>query len=250
MSDDAESEETEAIDAQVSACTRVFGTTELLEHILLHTPARYVLLAQRVSQQWQAVIKSSLHLQRLLLFAADEAVDPLQWAADTLPPPATRNPWFLQENGVLCNRPTEPNTFYCAFSIIPRSKVCLYIDEQLAELIGLGWRGLPHNDDGITVRRPNVDFHRCSDEVHEFASRPEASWRRMLLQSPGVEGDVVVKGFTGIKVNVGLYSKLLSAAKSAEEDGCIRLGELWDAAVKAHRDVQAEIRRDKGPRMW
>jgi hypothetical protein len=51
-----------------SAPEQVSDTVELIEMILLKLPARDILLAQRVSKQWQAVIKSSTKLQQALFF--------------------------------------------------------------------------------------------------------------------------------------------------------------------------------------
>ncbi|KAK5725580.1 hypothetical protein LTR15_003770 [Elasticomyces elasticus] len=250
MPNDAESQVTETIDAQVSARTRVFGTTELLEQILTNTQGRDVLLAQRASQRWQAVIKSSLHLQRMLYDTPCEMIDPVQWAADILPPPATRNPWFLQDNGILCNRPINPNALYWTWTTFQRNEVCLYVDEQLAKFIGLGGRGSSHDGDGSPVRRRNISLHLDTEKLSESAGRPEASWRSMIIQTPGVEGDVVVTGLTGINISVRVHNEILSAAKSNERDGFVRLGKLWDAAVEAHNEMQREMVRDQMDAGW
>ncbi|KAK5712596.1 hypothetical protein LTR17_017911 [Elasticomyces elasticus] len=233
MDDDAELQEIEATDAEVSARTRIFDTTELLEHILLHTPARDVLLAQRVSQRWQAVIKTSLHLQRLLLFTAGEAIDPLQWAVQNLPPPSSGIPWFQDDDDVLCKVHNQrPDCDIVGF--IMDGTMCFHLDQLLAKVF---------NDDELTVRQRNVNLnytHRTC-ELHDSARRPEASWRRMLFQSPGVEGNIVVTGLTGIWVSRKVRSDVLSAARSSEREGCIRLGRLWDASVEATRIRDEEI---------
>lgn len=47
---------------------RVLCTTELLEMILLHLPLKDLLLAQRVSTKWRAIINDSPDLQKALFF--------------------------------------------------------------------------------------------------------------------------------------------------------------------------------------
>ncbi|KAK5687519.1 hypothetical protein LTS10_001657 [Elasticomyces elasticus] len=81
------------VESRFPASDQVFGTTELLEHILIRMPARDVLLSQRVSQQWQAVIKGSLHLQRVLLFTG-EAADPADWIKEHLEASDPTKAWF------------------------------------------------------------------------------------------------------------------------------------------------------------
>ena len=52
----------------MSATTKVLGTNELLEMILLKLPLRDVLLAQLVCKTWRADITASIDLQRALFF--------------------------------------------------------------------------------------------------------------------------------------------------------------------------------------
>ena len=52
----------------MAAVARVFGTTELLEGILLRLPMRDLLFAQQVNSKWRAVIRGSIKLQVKLYF--------------------------------------------------------------------------------------------------------------------------------------------------------------------------------------
>ena len=55
----------------MTAVSRVFTISELLENILLHLPERRLLLAQRVSKSFRDVTTASVRLQRKLFFTAD-----------------------------------------------------------------------------------------------------------------------------------------------------------------------------------
>lgn len=50
----------------LAAAKAVFNTTELLERVLTFLPSKDILLTQRVSSDWKAVIEGSVTLQRLL----------------------------------------------------------------------------------------------------------------------------------------------------------------------------------------
>ncbi|CZT16477.1 uncharacterized protein RCC_02320 [Ramularia collo-cygni] len=54
--------------SRARASNKVFGTTELLEDILLHLPLQDILKMQRVSKLSNAVIKSSPKIQRVIFF--------------------------------------------------------------------------------------------------------------------------------------------------------------------------------------
>lgn len=56
-----------------TAVKRVLGVAEVLEGILIHLPPEDVLVLQRVSTVWQAMIKGSLMLQRALYYTSTEA---------------------------------------------------------------------------------------------------------------------------------------------------------------------------------
>lgn len=65
------------------AAIRVFETVELLEMILLKTPAKDVLLNQRVNKMWMLTTTNSIKLQRHLFFRP-EAGDNLRFVDDEL----------------------------------------------------------------------------------------------------------------------------------------------------------------------
>lgn len=60
--------EAERLDRQHALHAQVLSTTELLEMILLQLPLKDLLLAQRVSTKWKAVIDASPDLQKALFF--------------------------------------------------------------------------------------------------------------------------------------------------------------------------------------
>jgi len=62
----------------------VFNTAELLEAVLLNLPMKDLLLSQRVRRSWQALIITSLHLQRalFLLPAACGDISYIDWRLD------------------------------------------------------------------------------------------------------------------------------------------------------------------------
>lgn len=57
----------------MTAAQNALEITELLEGILVHLPPKDILLAQRVSKYWQAVIKGSRDLQQLLFLKPVDA---------------------------------------------------------------------------------------------------------------------------------------------------------------------------------
>ncbi|KAK5738216.1 hypothetical protein LTS12_025661 [Elasticomyces elasticus] len=225
----------QATESSEPASTQVFGTTELLEHILIHVPARDVLLSQRVSQQWQAVTTGSLSLQRLLLFVGD-AAEPAQWAKEHLGASTSQRAWFWDGN-VMRVKLASPYAMLYGSHRVP---VCFNVNDLLAKLFGASGKASPYNGDDLILLSSTIDLGTYS--LHDSATRPEASWRRMLLLGPGVVGDVVDMNMTGLAVCESVYTQVSSAAESAELDGCIRLGKLWSAATKAQH-IQDQARR-------
>ncbi|KAK4905865.1 hypothetical protein LTR49_024911 [Elasticomyces elasticus] len=74
--------------AHVTACNRVLGNIELLEHVLMHTDMQTALLAQRVSKTFLNTITKSTPLQRKLFFIQQ----PAGWSGEDL----TLNPLILE----------------------------------------------------------------------------------------------------------------------------------------------------------
>ncbi|KAK5682866.1 hypothetical protein LTR17_027336 [Elasticomyces elasticus] len=211
------------------ASDQVLGTTELLEHILIRTPATDVLLSQRVSQQWQAVIKGSLHLQRTLLFTG-EAIDPEQWIKEHLEASDPTKPWFWDGRVVRNQQITYP--------VCRRYRCHVYGNELLAKVFSDGAVAASQDDDLIVVMA-TVD--PGSHKLRESARRPEASWRRMLLMGPAVVGETVVDGMTGFVVPEGTYKRVTTTARRNVGGGRISFGKLWDAAVEARvKEIRAK----------
>ncbi|KAK4947097.1 hypothetical protein LTR10_013868 [Elasticomyces elasticus] len=210
--------------SQFPASDQVFGTTELLEHILIRMPARDVLLSQRVSQQWQAVIKGSLHLQRALLFTG-EAADPTEWIEEQLEASDPTKPWFWDGRVVRNQQITYP--------VCRRYRCHVYGNELLAKVFSNGAVAAHHSDDDLIVVMSTVD--PGTHKLRESARRPEASWRRMLVLSPVVVGEAVVNAMTCFVVPEGTYKRVTSTAKGNLGGARIRFGKLWDAAAEARR---------------
>ncbi|KAK4898221.1 hypothetical protein LTR27_004228 [Elasticomyces elasticus] len=218
------------VESQSPASDQVFGTTELLEHILIRMPARDVLLSQRVSQQWQAVIKGSLHLQRALLFTG-EAADPVHWIEEHLEASDPTKPWFWDGRVVRNQQITYP--------VCRRYRCHVYGNDLLAKVFSGGAVAAHQDDDDLILVMATVD--PGSHKLCESARRPEASWRRMLLLSPAVVGETIVNGMTSFVVSEGTYKRVASTAKRYQGGGRIRFGKLWDAAVEARvKEIRAK----------
>lgn len=83
----------------VPPSSRVLDSVELLERVLVHLPMVDILLFQRVSHKWHAVIRSSLSLQRALFMAAPPGgpVERLELSWDKTP--LTINPLVARRFG-------------------------------------------------------------------------------------------------------------------------------------------------------
>ncbi|KAK3615731.1 hypothetical protein LTR56_026410 [Elasticomyces elasticus] len=236
------------------ASTRVFATTELLEHVLAYVPARDVLLAQRVSQSWQAVIKKSPSLQKLLLFTG-QVVDPAIWM--TQHPTADDSGKACFWDGLFVRYTDSPLGHTNVAPNFPEWRdvlktgdwANLHIDEPLARLVArkpimFVW---PGDDHASPI--PDHPTQLGCNLLHEPAMRPEASWRHMLQLNPATIGNVSVSNTTLVNSDEGLYARAVAAAGG---NGCIRFGKLWDAAVEARRGSdqarreRAEARRLEG----
>ena len=57
----------------MAACDSVIATSELLEKIILHLPLQDILLNQRVSSLWRAIIQESPQIQRVLFMKPSSA---------------------------------------------------------------------------------------------------------------------------------------------------------------------------------
>ncbi|KAK5684276.1 hypothetical protein LTS10_004140 [Elasticomyces elasticus] len=237
------------------ASTRVFATTELLEHILVFVPARDVLLAQRVSQRWQAVVTESPFLQELLLFTG-EVVDPAIWM--TQHPIAYHSGKACVWDGLFVRYTDSPLSHtnvppnFPEWRDVLKMGDCanLQVNEPLARLfarkpIMFVWPGDDHASPipggPLTQLGRNV--------LHESATRPEASWRRMLQLNPATIGNGPVPNVTLVPTEEGVYARAVAAAGEGE-DGVIRFGKLFDAAVKARRETdEARHIRDEARRL-
>ncbi|KAK5712595.1 hypothetical protein LTR17_017910 [Elasticomyces elasticus] len=204
------------------ASTQVFATTELLEHILVFVPARDVLLAQRVSRRWQAVVTESPSLQELLLFTG-EFIDPAVWI--TQYPTASHSAEPGVWDGLFVRYPEYPSIYRRPFSPVPPSlpdwrdvlmtgrMALLSINEPLARLfpkktVMFRWPGKDHAVPISGGPPAQLEYH----VLHESATRPEASWRRMLQLNPPTLGTASVPNTTTVTIEEGLYARAVSAA--------------------------------------
>ncbi|KXJ97080.1 hypothetical protein Micbo1qcDRAFT_229831 [Microdochium bolleyi] len=123
---------------------------ELLENILLHLDIRTLLVAaQRVDTTWNLMINTSPRIQKTIFFAPDDSI------------PASA-PVFNQ---------LFIDTFpFCFDQLLQTSDLALPISSRSNDTSTLGAAPFP------------LSTHITS-KAHAF-SRPEASWRRMLIQQP------------------------------------------------------------------
>ncbi|KAK3630645.1 hypothetical protein LTR56_017325 [Elasticomyces elasticus] len=236
------------------ASTRVFATTELLEQILACVPARDVLLAQRVSQRWQAIVKASPNLQQLLLFTC-KTVDPAIWM--TQHPIAYHSGkacvWdglFVRYTDSPLSHTNVPPNFPEWRDVLKLGECAnLQVHEPLARLfarkpIMFVW---PGDDHASPISGPPTHLGR--NVLHESATRPEASWRRMLQLNPATIGNGPLPNVTLVPTEEGVYARAVAAAEE-DEDGVVRFGKLFDAAVKARRETdEARHIRDEARRL-
>lgn len=135
------------------AATQVFSTIELLEAILFELPAKDILLTQRVSKEWQAVVKESNKLQRALFFK------PVPGAPTFIP----RSSWREKPySGKVIGNP---------------------LLQPLLDLLELG-------DDSHFTEEHNSVVAKLS-KLGPKASAwtvPDASWRHMLTTQPPTRG--------------------------------------------------------------
>ncbi|KAK4893805.1 hypothetical protein LTR27_007830 [Elasticomyces elasticus] len=156
----------------MTACTATLDTVELLENILLHLPIRTLLISQRVSRQWQSIVRGSRKARQALFLEPCGDVD-LDYYDDDA------------KQGLTLIRPDEPawqgglilNPFWYEFT----STVCkrnfsshdIFFEDEEPD----GWLNTVHkpwNQEGL---KP---FGRCI-----VAEQPTgASWRRMAVFYP------------------------------------------------------------------
>ena len=201
-----------AVVLRVPARRRVLDTTELLEAILLGLPVKTLLLAQRVSHGFKAVIDNSIHLQRALFFLPNTLTPPQLTPARE----PTINPLFAAS----ASRRT---------SILP-----LYMGDEDATYIHSA--GIVQVNDGQTVThtrgsqsmRETVGFQSFLDTRTLYlptgypsraASKtkvyPSGSWRNMYLSQPPCTISWTADG-----------EKCRLA--SAEVSNVLKMGEIWN----------------------
>ncbi|KAK4227264.1 hypothetical protein QBC38DRAFT_478060 [Podospora fimiseda] len=143
----------------------LFSTIELLENILLQLDMRTLLtVAQRVHTHWRKVINTSPALQQHLFFR------PINTPCGSVPR-VIQNPLMASEFYPFFRTwaPKENQTIWQH-----RDRILPLAYQPTAEIdSGILWGHLP----GFTMMANNK-------RIHNAYTRPEASWRRMLVSQP------------------------------------------------------------------
>ncbi|KAK5125679.1 hypothetical protein LTR85_011953 [Meristemomyces frigidus] len=202
---------------RASVHNAVFLTTELLEHILSYLPMKDLLLAQRASPKWRAVISQSKQLQQALFFLPREAdghwellFEPCSSATS-----AATHPVKL-ERVTQDEYEKRPGSF-------------MYRSGSLNSMI---FRHLL--DSGLSRLVDRAEDSAC--EVFEFCARlsstqPNASWRKMLVTQPPSDELYTHYGYA----NRGLvteYDPFPAGATVADAIGRIEKAEAEGDTVK------------------
>ncbi|OCK73612.1 hypothetical protein K432DRAFT_430496 [Lepidopterella palustris CBS 459.81] len=180
-----------------TAQTRVLSTPELLEIILLALDTRSLLLAQRISTHFLAVITLSPRIQHKLFFRPRPVSSKLfPHHISPSPSPSTETSWILNPllalHFPLFFLPKHPSSWY---------------DLPTYDSFGL----LPWAE---------------SEELRERFMRPEASWRRMLVTQPPSTRLGVVKTVSSRGRERGVAGWV-----EAEGDRGVTMAMLYDIAL-------------------
>lgn len=140
------------------AAAQVFGTYEVLESILLHLPLFDLLLVERVSSQFQAVIKRSKKIGQALYREA--AIERTTMVFDCFD---KKRGWFTE--GRVLQHPI----------INPFIAQSVYDDDD-------GLNGILH--DGFVDMRSNKGKHERVEQQVAALPHRGASWKPMLMMQP------------------------------------------------------------------
>ncbi|KAK5124815.1 hypothetical protein LTR85_001528 [Meristemomyces frigidus] len=183
----------------LNAGKRVTHVAELLEHILSELPVRDVLLAQRVSKQFQTVIKGSMRLQCKLFIHAEQP----NWSQEGLQ--IRINPLLggvLSHKYLIIDGETGCVSYKIPGSYTTDTCTMIEADKKSEKLVIL----LADTDPGMPTCTPEVERLTITRSI----ARGE-SWRWMLLTQPPID---IETAFNGEEIKSG--------------DGVRRLGDLVD----------------------
>ncbi|GFN11051.1 hypothetical protein AtubIFM56815_008617 [Aspergillus tubingensis] len=128
---------------------KIFLIPEVLEQVLVELDATTLLLSQRVCHLWNSLIKTSPTLQRALFFRPEK-----QPPTEDQNPKRTTNPFLDKLLKHFVSNPTSVNGTQDSSNWL-----CLFMPQQ------------------------TTNHQRLGRKQHPY-SRPEASWREMLLDQP------------------------------------------------------------------
>jgi len=178
---------------EITANQKVFSIPELLEAILINLSLQDILInAQRVCRTWTAIIDSSSALQQHLFFTPT----PRSSAAKS---GWTKNPLLLKKFPAWFGDIRVTHRFY-----IPRPYKT-------------------HDNVYDVSHIKNSDWASCPDAY----SRPEASWRRMLVMQPAVQLLKIVHA----NLDGKRWKRVRETREFTPAEG-LRMGFLYDFVVE------------------
>lgn len=153
----------------------VFLTTELLENVLEFLPMRDLLISQRVARKWRAVISDSTKLQQALFMVPRGATS--GWRVVREGP---EYPGYMNLNARIerLSSPRELNaTDEEIVAAVKHGELnpMFYVEDLDFRSL---WEALGSSGDVIFEFRQEL---RKPRSLRKWTSRPEASWRRMLV---------------------------------------------------------------------
>jgi hypothetical protein len=148
----------------------VISTTELLENILMFLPMKDLLLAQRVSRNWKAVITKSISLQQRLFFVPRKA--DFCWELEVRSEyPQMKWPKQVDREHKLPE--TLPDGIE-RMTLVNHGQMNPLIFRTAGDINMWDYA----YDEGGTILQPMPDLQ------HPSAQYPKASWRGMLISQP------------------------------------------------------------------
>lgn len=182
-------------------------TTELLENILKFLPMRDLLLVQRVSRKWSAVITQSTLLQQMLFFAPKQTE--FRWECE------------VKHEGPRRKWPRKVDRTYVLPEVRPKgvARLILMDNGQLNPLLFSCVENIweKDGDESYILALPRFN------SLHLALSYPEASWRRMLVSQPPVDYCVILD-----RTSIGSRSEVEIGDGTWDHGGYLTCQDLWD----------------------
>lgn len=222
----------------------VLGTTELLQHILLHLDLQTLLVsAPLVARRWRDLIRDSAVLQQALFFRGVPEPPLRTRAARTREPGRDSNDdGESAEDGQAEMNPLLQAKFRVFFHDARRDAKATAGMGGSARRFGLP-RGRRHSQGCMVMAKHFPDLPlAATEEAREAFLRPEASWRKMLVTQPparrlGFSEERSGMGGTGyrfgeMRLDGGRGGHDLEEGSGEGAGDGLRMGPLYDAAAR------------------